>query len=65
MLITFSWTHKAQPPPDQVQSPMLAVHVYTCVEGFGKGGQVETEFASWCVPPPVNGEVIGRGLGLG
>lgn len=38
VLITFSWTHKAQPTPDQVQSSMLAVHVYTCVEGFGKGG---------------------------
>lgn len=38
VLIAFSWTHKAQSPPDQVQGPMLAVHVYTCVEGFGKGG---------------------------
>ena len=38
VLIAFSWTHKAQPPPDQVQGPLLAVHVYSCVEGFGKGG---------------------------
>ena len=37
-LILYSWTHKAQPPPDQVQGPMLAVHVYTRVEGLGKGG---------------------------
>lgn len=38
LLIAFSWTYKAQPPPDQVQSPMLAIHVYTCVEGFREGG---------------------------
>ena len=38
MLGTASWPHKTQSPPDQIQSPVLAVLVHASVEGFRKGG---------------------------